>query len=481
MKDLFLEGSLSQIRAAILDGRTSAGEVAAFFVSRINMLDRAGPRLNSVRTIAPDVAAEATRLDEAARQGATPGPLHGVPILIKDNICVAKMAMSAGSAALERFRPGTDANLVRRLRAAGAVILGKTNLTEFADYVSDIMPSSFSGVSGHVRNPVTGEPYGRGQGSSVGSAAAVAAGLAPVAIGSETQNSIQTPACMSSLVGLKPSVGAVSRNGVFPLVPSQDSPGVLARSVQDAVLVLSVIRGADLADSATLEAAPFLNAGVVGRDTFSLGVPRLTIFERPELAPALSRFLDCLAALKAAGVRIVDPCDPPTARELLEVRSSVFPTEFKAAFEAFMNDHGHPCGIASLHDLIAWNDAHPDAIPFGQSLLINAQSAQVLDSAKYLADRRADITLSRTQGIDAALTGNGVDALITPMSSAAKWTGKAGAPVIALPTGSDAHGRPFGVTLFAHRFEDAKLISIAARVENIIAHRLRPAGESFTA
>jgi len=285
---------------------------------------------------------------------------------------------------------------------------------------------------------------------------------------------------MSSIVGLKPSVGAVSRTGVFPLVPSQDSPGVLARSVEDAALVLSVMRGADLADSAALEAAPFLNEEVDGSETFSLGVPRLTIFERPELSPALGRFLDCLAALKAAGVRIVDPCDPPAARELLEVRSSVFPTEFKAAFEAFTNDHGHPCGVASLHDLIAWNDAHPDAIPFGQSLLLNAQSTQGLDAPNYLADRRADITLSRIQGIDAALTEHSVDALITPMSSAAKWTGKAGAPVIALPAGSDAHGHPFGVTLLARRFEDAKLIFIAARVEKIIAQRLRPTDASFT-
>lgn len=473
MKDLFLEGSLSQIRAAILDGRTSASQVAAFFLSRINLLDRNGPRLNCVRTIAPDVATEAARLDDALRQGAKPGPLHGVPILIKDNICVTGMAMSAGSAALESFHPTQDANLVRRLRTAGAIILGKTNLTEFADYVSDVMPSSFSGVCGHVRNPITGEPYGRGQGSSVGSAAAVAAGLAPVAIGSETQNSVQTPACMSSIVGLKPSVGAVSRTGVFPLVPSQDSPGVLARSLDDAALVLSVMRGADLADSATLEAAPFVNAGFDSDATFSLGVPRLTIFERPELAPALGRFLDCLAALKAAGVRIVDPCDPPAARELLEVRSSVFPTEFKAAFAAFMNDHGHPCGVASLHDLITWNEAHPNAIPYGQSLLLNAQSTQGLDAAKYLADRRADIDLSRAQGIDAALSTHGVDALITPMSSAAKWTGKAGAPVVALPAGADANGQPFGVTLFARRFEDDKLISIASRVEKIIARRLQ--------
>lgn len=473
MRELFLEGSLTEIRTALLERRTSALDIVRFFLGRIEALDRSGPRLNSVRTVPPDVEAEAMRLDDMLRTGASPGPLHGIPVLIKDNISVARMTMSAGCSALARFTPPKDATLVRRLRAAGAIILGKTNLTELADYVSDAMPSSFSGVSGHVLNPVTGAPYGRGEGSSVGSAAAVAAGLAPIAIGSETQNSIQAPACMSSIIGLKPTVGVVSRAGVLPLVPSQDSPGVLARSVADAALVLSVMRGADIADTATLEAAPFTCAQSDATTSFSLGVPRLTIFERPELAPAIPRFLQCLESLKNTGVRIVDPCDPPAAQQLLDVRSSVFPTEFKASFASFMEENKRPCDIASLGDLIAWNEAHPDTIPYGQSLLVNAEGTKGLASSKYLDDRRLDIHLSRTQGIDAALMTHGVDALIAPMSSAAKWTGKAGAPVVALPAGADSDGQPFGVTLFTRRFDDAKLISIAERIESIIAQRLR--------
>lgn len=283
MNKLLLEGSLNEIRAALCDRTVSALDVARFFVRRIEALDRSGPNYNAVRTIAPDVDAQAARLDDLTRNGVAPGPLHGVPILIKDNVAVAGMPMSAGCAALEKFMPAEDASLVRKLREAGAVIIGKTNLTEFADYVSDVMPSSFSGVSGHVINPLTAEPYGRGEGSSVGSAAAVAAGLAPVAIGSETQNSIQTPACMSSIVGLKPSVGAVSRAGVLPLVPSQDSPGILARSVADAAVVFGVISGADMADTATLEAAPHICVQAGDLASLSLGVPRMTIFDRPEL------------------------------------------------------------------------------------------------------------------------------------------------------------------------------------------------------
>ncbi|MBX9761363.1 MAG: hypothetical protein K2Y29_21480 [Beijerinckiaceae bacterium] len=474
---LLLEGSLKDIRAAICERRVSAVDVARFFVARIEAFDRAGPHYNCVRAIAPDVDAQAARLDDSIRNGEEPGPLHGIPILIEDNVAVAGMPMSAGCAALKTFIPAKDASLVRKLREAGAIILGKTNLTEFADYVSDVMPSSFSGVAGHVNNPLTGEPYARGEGSSVGSAAAVAAGLAPVAIGSETQNSIQTPACMSSIVGFKPSVAAVSRAGVLPLVPSQDSPGVLARSIADAAAVFAVLSGADMADTATLEAVPLIRRQATDLTSLSLGVPRITVFDRPELEAALPPFLQCLDTLRATGVRIVDPCDLPAAQQLRDVRSSVFPTEFKAALEAFLKGAGHPCEIASLSDLIAWNAARPHAIPYGQSLLINAANTGGLASTSYLDDRRRDIELSRAQGIDAAIDTHGVDALIVPMSAGARWSGKSGAPVIALPVGADASGKPFGVTLIGPRFDDAKLILIAARVEKIIARRMQPLAE----
>ena len=184
------------------------------------------PALNAIRTIAPDAIEVARQLDDEIASGRIRGPLHGIPVVLKDNILTGDgMTAAAGAAALSGFKPGSDATLARRLRRAGALILGKTNLTEFADYVSEVMPSGFSGAGGMVKNPHGLADYGRGLGSSVGSAAAVAAALAPIAIGSETQNSIQTPACVSSVFGFKPSVGMVSRAGMIPLVPSQDSPG----------------------------------------------------------------------------------------------------------------------------------------------------------------------------------------------------------------------------------------------------------------
>jgi amidase len=385
------------------------------------------------------------------------------------------MRASAGAAALADFVPRREATLVRRLRAAGAVVLGKTNMTELADYVSDVMPSEFSGAGGVVRNP-HGIAYGRGQGSSVGSAAAIAAGFAPVAIGSETQNSIQTPACFTSVVGIKPSVGVVSRHGLVPLVPSQDSPGPIGRSVADAAAVLAAIAGADVRDGFSLAAA--VAGGELERldgiDGLRIGVPRRCIADRPDVAAVAPEFEAVLSRLSRSGARVVDPCDLPAAEQLQDVRSSVFRTEFKAALDAFLEDNGSPCGIASLDALIAWNERHPEAIPYGQSLLLAAAQTAGLDDPVYRADRRRDIVLSRTAGIEAALAAGGADVLIAPMGAAAKCTGKAGAPVVALPAGLDASGTPFGVVLFAAPGDDRRLLRIAAAVECAVGERRLP-------
>jgi amidase len=321
-----------------------------------------------------------------------------------------------------------------------------------------------------VRNP-HGMAYGRGQGSSVGSAASVAAGFAPIAIGSETQNSIQTPACHSSVVGLKPSVGLVSRAGVVPLVPSQDSPGPLARCVEDAALVAEVIAGADVRDSATLAHwhacehgwEPGRLESIAG---IRIGVPRRCIADRPEMG--------VLSRLSRAGARIIDPCDLPSAEQLNDVRSCVFRTEFKAALNDFLEAHESPCGVTSMDALVAWNERHPEAIPYGQSLLLAANKTTGLDHPDYVADRRRDIALSRTAGIDAALAMSGADVLIAPMGSAAKCTGKAGAPAIAIPAGLDPSGTPFGVVLFASPGYDRRLIAIASAVERVIGDRRMP-------
>ncbi|MBN9006051.1 MAG: hypothetical protein J0H40_11620 [Rhizobiales bacterium] len=476
MNDLLLNGTIGDLSNAIRARKVSIREIAAFYVARIGAVDRAGIKLNAVRELAPDIEREAVRLDEEFAAGRPRGPLHGIPVLLKDNIMTADgLRASAGVAALADFKPMREATIVKRLRAAGALVLGKTNLTEFADYVSDVMPSGFSGAGGRVKNPLTGEEYGRGLGSSVGSAASVAASLAPFAIGSETQNSIQSPALASSIVGFKPSTGLVSRAGIIPLVPSQDSPGPLARTVEDLVLVLSAIAGADTADTLGLECLHDIPAQLepLPPRQIRVGIPRRAMADRPDFVDAMAAFHAAIDELRKSGVTIVDPCDLPAAEQLQDVRSSVFRTEFKAAIDAFLIENESPCGIDSLQSLIAWNERHPDAIPYGQSLLLAAQATGGLQDRQYRLDRRRDIYLARRAGIDAATKLGDVDVLMTPMAAAAKCTGKAGAPALAIPIGKGADGAPFGVTLYAPRGKDIKLLQIGLTLFSILGERIK--------
>jgi amidase len=477
MEELLLDGSIGAIHRAVVAKKISVREIASWYLVRIEALDRSGPSLNAIRVVAPDALDVARQLDEEISSGRVRGPLHGIPVLLKDNILTGDgMNAAAGAAALLGFNPARDATLVRRLRQAGALILGKTNLTEFADYVSDVMPSGFSGAGGMVKNPHGIADYGRGLGSSVGSAAAVAAALVPVAVGSETQNSIQTPASVSSVFGFKPSVGIVSRAGVVPLVPSQDSPGPLARSVEDAALLLSVIAGADCRDSLSVAAALDRPGELRARDRGSIriGVPRRAIADRPDQQSVLPHFDAALRELSKNGVTIIDPCDLPAAEQLQDVRSSVFRTEFKAALNVFLEQNDSPCGIDTIGALVRWNENHPEKIPYGQSLLIAAAETAGLNDPRYRADRRRDIALSRQAGIDAALAFSGADALIAPMGAAAKCTGKAGSPVLAIPVGYDSKGAPFGVTLFTSLGGDTALLEVGRAVAAIIGQRMTP-------
>lgn len=471
-----LLGSIADLSACYCRRSLSVEEAVNWYLSRIDAISRSGPAINAVREVSARALEDARRADHDLASGRALRPLHGIPVLLKDNILTTDgMAATAGAAVFAEFRPRQEAALVRRLRQSGAIILGKTNLTEFADYVSDVMPSCFSGAGGVVRNPHGGE-YGRGQGSSVGSAASVAASLAMFAIGTETQNSIQTPAAYSSVVGYKPSVGWVSRAGIFPLVPSQDSPGPMTRSVSDAVLVASVLVGEDRRDafSQFAQQSRLSSLRAAGLDGVRIGVPRRRIADRPEFAQVLEPFEACLARLSRAGATIVDPCDLPSADELQDRPSCVFRAEFKAALYAFLKENDSPCAIDSLESLVAWNGAHPDAIPYGQSLLIAANATRGLDEPAYKSDRARDIALSRDEGIDAALTTHDVHALIAPMGVAAKCTGKAGAPVIAIPAGRDAIGIPFGVSIFGSVGGDVRLFEIALAIEAVIGQRQTP-------
>jgi amidase len=473
MSGLLLTGSARAIGAAIARREITSVEATRWYLARIERFNGGELGINAVRAVSPLALAQAEQADREVAAGSVRGPLHGVPYLVKDNVFTADGCTAcAGARALEGFVPPHAATLVTRLEAAGAVLLGKTNLTEFADFVSDVMPSEFSGAGGVVRNPL-GSCYERGQGSSVGSAAAVAARFCAFAIGSETQNSIQTPATFSSIVGFKPTVGRVSRHGVVPLVPSQDTAGALAICVDDASLVLQAMAGADMRDTATLAYFPDVGGGDAAGSLqgVRIGVPRRFVADAVMNASREQAFEQVLGALSRAGAVIVDPCDLPSAEQLHEVRSCVFRTEFKAGLDALLESY-QPCGMRSMADIIAWNAAHPEAIPYGQSLLEAANATAGIHAAQYVLDRRRDVALSVAGGIVGALRVGNADVLLSPMTAAAKCTGKAGAPVIALPAGRDKSGAPFGVTLYAEPGADARLLRIAAAVEQAAGQRM---------
>lgn len=464
MQDLstFLATATAQaIGAAIATGKTSSRAVTEWYLARIAQYNAGEYGLNCVRSISPLALAAASQADAQIAAGQWRGPLHGVPYLLKDNIFTADgSTASAGCKAIASFLPPYEATLVTRLCEAGAVLLGKTNLTEFADFVADTMPSEFSGAGGVVRNPL-GLRYDRGQGSSVGSAAAVSARLCAFAIGTETQNSIQAPALHTSIVGFKPTVGRISCHGVVPLVPSQDAPGVLALNVADAALIIQVLAGdASARTIGTLQG-------------LRIGIPRRLIADSVLSEASESVFEHALQALAQAGATIVDPCDLPSAQQLHEVRSCVFRTEFKASLDKLLNEL-QPCGMRSMQDIIDWNRAHPEAIPYGQSLLEAAQASPAITSPQYLADRQRDVALSLDQGIRAALHAGAADVLLAPMSAAAKCTGKAGAPVLAIPLGADADGLPFGVTVFSVPGADALVLRVGEWIESLIGVRMAP-------
>ena len=475
---LLESGTIAQIGQAYRSGRVSIERAVRWYLKRIAKFNHPAPGLNAVKAVSTSAISAAQQLDQDLSAGRDLGPLHGIPVLIKANVMMGpNYTVHAGVAALREFRPAITATLVARLGEAGAIILGQTNMTEFADYVADVMPAGFSGAEGMVLNP-HGGAYGRGQGSSVGSASAVAAGFAPLAIGGETQNSIQTPASYSSVVGYKPSLGALTRAGIMPLVPSQDAPGFIGRSVADIAAAAAATAGADMRDAASMqfpvEPRSFAAERLVSIKQLRIGVPRRAMADREQFADIMPQFEAALAALARQGATVVDPCDLPSAEALQDVRSTVFATEFKESFNSFLDEHRPVAGLESLADLIALNEQNPETIPYGQSLLIAAEATQGIRHPAYIADKRRDLQLSRTAGIDAALAIGNVDVLIAPMGAAAKCTGKAGAPTLAIPVGRSADGMPFGVTLYARWGDDEAVLAAGALVEAHIGNRCLP-------
>ncbi len=494
-----VEAGVAELRGALDAGLVSAGRLVALYAARISAYDRDGPMLRSVLLLSPLADAEARTLDEAAASSsARRGPLHGIPVLLKDNIDAAGLPTTAGALALAGTMPPGDAFLVRRLREAGAVILGKGQLTELANHVSDSMPAGYSAVGGQTLNPWDPRPLPGGDGrpvlspggSSSGPAVAVTANLAALAVGTETAGSILSPAAANGIVGIRPTLGLVSRGGIVPLSADQDTPGPLARTVADAALLLGVIAGHDAADPAT---AACLVPGRCYRDyvrfldAAALRGARLLLPPYPVARTGIME--SAVAALEGAGATVVRRETPLPPVGVASTLDYAFQRDLGARLAAVPP----PSGVRSLQELVAYNAATPGAARYGQSRLIDAAGLSLdpasAASAAYRRDRDAGTAAARRIVAEALDGADGIagsaddfDAIVTAGSSGAGMFARAGSPAVVVPGGFvDAAApvvaaAPAGVAFTARPFAEPRLIAIAYAFEQATRHRRPPPG-----
>ncbi|PTL78826.1 amidase [Vitiosangium sp. GDMCC 1.1324] len=489
------EATISELQAAMTSGKSTAQGLAALYLARIQELDRSGDSpLLSVIELNPDALAIASALDEERKAKGPRGPLHGIPVLIKDNIATAdKMQTTAGSLALVGSVPSRDAFVVERLRAAGAVILGKTNLSEWANFRSTHSASGWSGRGGQCRNPYALDRTPSG--SSSGSGAATAANFCAVSVGTETDGSIVSPSAASSLVGLKPTVGLVSRSGIIPISHTQDTAGPMARTVADAAALLGILAGVDPGDAITATSQGHAQADYTrfldpnGLKGARIGVPRERFFGYHPATDALIE--QSLELMKAQGATIVDPAPISTAAKLDEPELEVLLFEFKADVEAYLAGLGERTHLRSLADLIRFNEENRGTeLPwFGQELFHQAQAKGPLTDKKYRKALEACRKLSREQGIDAVMTKHKLDALVAPTQAPPglidvvngdHWLGSsstpaavAGYPSITVPAGYVA-GLPVGLSFIGRAWSEQTLLRLAFAYEQSSKHRRPP-------
>ena len=459
-------------------GEITALELTWYCLEQIAENNENGLGINAIAEINPDASFIAESLDVERRERGSRGPLHGIPVLLKDNIDTGdKMHTTAGTLALAKSRARQDAFLVGRLRCAGAVILGKTNLSELANFLTDGMPNGYSARGGKVHNP-----YGPGtlevSGSSSGSAAAVAAGFVPLAVGTETSGSILSPASNNSVVGIKPTVGLVSRSGIIPIAMSQDTAGPMARTVADAAAFLGGMVGVDPADPATklrgdakpLDYRRFLNDS--GLRDARIGVPRSYYEDMGDDQLALVE--GALDALRDAGATVIDPVEIGAGKGTWQ--SPVLIYEFKSAINAYLDRLDPRVPVHSLAELIHYNfEGAPATIRYGQSRLLESEATSgTLTELEYLEARRRDLLESRSEGIDAVMAEHRLDALLFAANKGSGLAAKAGYPSITVPAGYDASGLPLGITFTAGAFEEPRLIELAHAFETATKLRRSP-------
>jgi amidase len=487
------EATISDLQQALQSGKYSSRSLVEKYTDRINDIDKKGPGLYSVIELNPDAEKIATALDRERKEKGPRSPLHGIPILIKDNIDTQdRMMTTAGSLALVGSKPLQDAFVARKLREAGAIILGKTNLSEWANFRSTKSSSGWSGRGGQTRNPYALERNPCG--SSSGSGAAVAANLCAAAIGTETDGSVVCPSSANSLVGIKPTVGLVSRAGIIPIAHSQDTAGPMARTVRDAAIMLSALTGVDPRDEATktsqgkyaADYTQFLDKD--GLKGMRLGVARKHFGFNERVDKLMG---ELLSEMKKLGAVLVDPADIPTSGKFDDSEFEVLLYEFKADLNAYLAGLGPQAPVRSLKDVIAFNEKNRDReMPyFGQDIMVKAEAKGPLTSKPYVAALRKNHLLTRTQGIDFVIKKNRLDALIAPTGgppwptdwiNGDHFTGGyssasavAGYPHITVPAGY-VFGLPVGISFFGGAFSEPKLIKIAYAFEQATKARRAP-------
>ena len=485
-----VEKSIGELAADLAAGKVTSEQLVEAYVARIEAIDRAGPTLRSVISLNPHALADARRSDAERRAGRVIGPLHGVPILIKDNIESADgAATTAGSLALTANVTGRDAPLVRRLRGAGAIILGKTNLSEWANIRSAASISGWSAVGGLTKNPYALDRNACG--SSSGAGAAIAASLAAAGVGTETDGSITCPASLNGLVGLKPTVGLVSRTHIVPISHSQDTAGPMTRSVEDAAILLTAMAGSDPADAATAEADAHKSDYVAALSHASLNGQRLGVLGYASLSPRVNAvFADAVSKLKAAGAAVIEIDDFKPPEGLSQLEQTVLLTELKADLNAYLASTPAAVKARTLADLIAFNQATPrELVLFGQDLFEQAEATKGLNDTAYVKARAESLRAAGPDGIDKLIAAHRLDALIAPsygpawridVAAGDRGSGRsstlaaiAGYPHLTVPMG-EVRGLPVGLSFIGPAWSEAKLLALGYAFEQATHARKPP-------
>jgi amidase len=487
------ELTIADFQEGMNSGKFSARSIAEKYLARIEAIDKQGPAVNSVIEVNPDALAIAQSLDKERKAKGPRGPLHGIPMLIKDNIDTAdRMATTGGSLSLVGAKPPKDSFVVQRIREAGAVIICKANLSEWANIRSSHATSGWSGRGGLTKNPYALDR--NPSGSSSGSGVAVAANLCVAAVGTETDGSIVSPSTANGIVGIKPTVGLLSRSGIIPISHTQDTPGPMARTVRDAAIVLGVLAGVDPDDKATAQSrgksfvdyTQFLDPkGLRGA---RIGVVR-KYFGSYETVAAVMH--EALEELKRQGATIIDPADIETIGKFDDSELTVLLYELKADLNAYLARLGPGAPVHSLEEIIEFNDRHRDKeMPyFGQDSFLKAQAKGPLTSKEYLDALQKNIQLSRKEGIDAIMDKHKLDALVAPTGGPASVTdllngdhmfsdsstaaAVAGYPNVTVPAGF-VFGLPVGISFFGRAWSEPTLLKLAYAFEQATRHRKPP-------